>query len=72
MVIASVGAELQPVAFSNTKVTVPGETPVTTPVFDTVAIPVLLLVHTPPLLGDKVEVSPTQILLGPVTLTTAG
>ena len=43
------------------KLTVPGLTPVTTPVADTtVAVPVALLVHVPKVLGLRLIVLPTQ------------
>jgi len=70
--ISSVGAELHPLAFSNTKVALPGDTAVTIPALVTVAIAELLLVHIPPVPGEREDVSPTQILPGPVTFTTAG
>ena len=69
---SSVGAELHPVPSTNVNVTVPADTPVIIPPLVTVAILVLLLVHDPPVVGDNVDVSPIQILLGPVTFTTAG
>lgn len=54
------------VEFVNVNETVPDETPVTTPVAAfTVATPVLLLTHVPPVLGDKVIVLPTQITGAP-------
>jgi len=37
------------------------------PVFVTVAIPLSLLVHVPPVVGDSVAVAPTQIAAGAVT-----
>ena len=48
-------------------VTVPAETPVTTPVDEpTVAIEVLLLLHVPPLVeSNKVIVDPTHTEVGP-------
>jgi hypothetical protein len=67
MVTAGVGLEGHPVAvLVNLNVTLPADTPVTTPAFVTVAIAVLLLVHVPPVVGDKVVVVPTQILELPV------
>lgn len=52
----------QPVAVTvYVKLTVPGLTPVTTPVADTtVAVPVALLVHVPKVLGERFIVLPTQ------------
>jgi hypothetical protein len=50
----------------NVKVTVPGAMPVMTPELVTVAIALLLLVHVPPVVGDRVEVAPTQIEAGAV------
>lgn len=62
--------EVHPVAaFVNVKVTLPNPTPVTTPAFVIVAIPVLLLVHVPPVVGDNVVLAPTQMVLGPVIFT---
>ena len=40
-------------------IAVPCDTPVTTPVFVTVATPVLLLDHVPPVVGDNVQLFPT-------------
>lgn len=54
------------------KVTEPAETPVTVPSLATVAMAGLLLVQVPPVVGDKVVVAPTQIVLEPVMLTTGG
>lgn len=69
-VTGDVGAELHPVAvLVNVKVTDPAETPVTTPPLVTVAIAGLLLLQVPPVVGDKVVVLPTQMLLLPVMLT---
>src|SRR3990170_6365981 len=42
------------VVFVKVNVALPAETPVTTPAFVTVATAVLLLVHVPPDVGDKV------------------
>jgi len=65
-----VGADTQPVTASvNVKEAVPAETPVTTPALVTVATAGLLLTHVPPVVGDKVVVLPTQILVEPVMLT---
>jgi hypothetical protein len=61
--------EVQPAILVKVKVTLPKPTPVTTPAFVTVAIPVLLLVHVPPVVGDNVVLAPTQIVLGPVIFT---
>ena len=48
-------------------VTVPADTPVTTPVELMVAIAVLLLLHIPPeLVSNKLMVEPTQTVEGPV------
>src|SRR5690606_11475511 len=56
--------ELQPVAvFVNVKVTLPGLIPVITPPFVMVAIALLLLVQVPPVVGDNVWLSFTQISL---------
>jgi hypothetical protein len=49
-------------------VTVPGDTPVMTPAFVTDAMLLLLLVHAPPLVGDKASVEPTQTDAGAVTI----
>lgn len=68
-VIALVGAEEQPVSeLVKVNITVPAETPVTTPALVTVAIAGLLLAQVPPVLGDNVVVAPTQMLVGPVML----
>jgi hypothetical protein len=48
-------------------VTLPGATPVITPAFVTVAIPLSLLVQTPPVDGDKVALLPTQSDAGALT-----
>ena len=48
-------------------VTLPGATPVMTPALVTVARALLLLVHVPPVVGDRVAVAPTQIAAGAVT-----
>jgi uncharacterized protein (DUF362 family) len=53
----------------NVNVAVPPLTPVTTPAFVTVAIAVLLLTHVPPVVGLKVVVDPSHIVLAPVILT---
>jgi hypothetical protein len=52
-------------------VTVPGVTPVMTPALVTVAIALLLLIHVPPVVGDKVAVAPTQMDAGAVTTGSA-
>ena len=66
-VIGDVGAEVQPVKVDvKVKVTVPTPTPVTRPLFATVAIPLLLLCHVPPVVGDNWDVKPTQMVLRPV------
>jgi len=54
----------------NLNVACPGPTPNTTPSLLTVATALLLLVHIPPELGDKVVVVSAQIALGPDTETT--
>jgi hypothetical protein len=48
----------------------PAATPVTTPAFVTVAIPLLLLTHVPPVVGESVVVLPIQIVEAPVILVT--
>jgi hypothetical protein len=48
-------------------VTLPAATPVTTPASVTVAIPVLLLTHVPPVVGERVAVLPTQTEAGEET-----
>jgi hypothetical protein len=53
------------------KVAVPPATPVTTPPLVTVATAVLLLLHVPPVVGDKVPVLPTHIDEGAVTVGNA-
>ena len=70
-VTVEVAAETHPVAvFVKVNVAVPADTPVTTPEFVTVATPGSLLTHVPPVVGDKVVVPSTQMLLAPVMLTT--
>ncbi len=56
------------VVFVKVNVTFPGATGVITPAFVTVAIPVLLLVHIPPVFGVRFPVSPIQIWAGAVTV----
>jgi len=56
------------VVWVKVNVTVPADTPVTTPPLVTVAIAVLLLVHVPPVVGDKVIVLPTQTAEPAVTI----
>lgn len=69
-VTAAVGTDTHPVAVRvKLKVAVPAETPVTTPALVTVATAGLLLAQVPPVVGDKVVVKPTQMLLFPVMLT---
>ncbi len=51
----------------NVKVTFPDATGVITPALVTVAIPVLLLVHVPPVFGVSVPKFPIQICVGEVT-----
>ena len=68
--IGELAFEVHPVVeFVNVKVTFPNPTPVTTPALVTVAMPVLLLVQVPPVVGDKVVLAPTHMVLGPVILT---
>ena len=70
-VTVGVASEVQPVIeLVKVKVTVPAETPVTTPPLVTVATDGLLLVQVPPEVGDKVVVKPTQMEAAPVILTT--
>jgi len=70
-VTGAVAADSQPVAVSvKMNVTEPALTPVTTPAFVTVATPALLLAQVPPVVGERVVVSPTQIAVEPVMLTT--
>lgn len=69
-VIAEVGADTHPVlVLVKVKVAVPADTPETTPALVTVAIAGSLLAQVPPVVGDTVDVLPTQILLDPVMLT---
>lgn len=57
---------LHPVAvFVNVSVTAPAETPVTTPAFVTVALPVLLLLQVPPVEGVTLAVAPTHTAVAP-------
>ena len=57
---------LQPVAvFVKVSVTAPAETPVTTPSFVTVALPVLLLLQVPPVDGVTLAVAPIQTEVAP-------
>jgi len=69
IVIGAVGLELQPIVLVNVNVTVPALRPVTTPLLVTVATDGLLLVHVPPVLGDKVDVKPTHTMSSPVIET---
>lgn len=70
-VTVAVGIDAQPVVeLVKVKVTVPADTPVTTPPLVTVATAGALLAHVPPDVGDNVVVNPTQILLEPSILTT--
>lgn len=70
ILMADVALEIQPVAVSvKVNVAVPAETPVTTPALVTVAIAGLLLSQVPPVVGDTLEVVPSQIDAGPVMLT---
>ena len=62
----SVGFEVHPVAVSvNVKVATPILTPVTSPELFTEAMDGLLLAQVPPEDGDKVVVSPSQMVRGP-------
>ena len=54
------------------KITVPFETPVTTPALVTVAMASELLVHVPPVVGNKVVVEPIQMVVAPVIETVGG
>jgi hypothetical protein len=70
IVTAAVGKEAQPVVVLLKKnVAVPLDMPVTTPALLTVATNVLLLLHVPPVVGDKVVVPPTHIDELPIILT---
>ena len=70
-VMVPVCAEEQPVSeLVKMNVTVPAETPVTTPALVTEAMAGLLLAQVPPVFGDSVVVAPTQMLVGPTMLTT--
>lgn len=68
-VTGSVGNDAQPLLLVNVKVAVPAPTPVTTPALVTVATAGLLLAQVPPVVGDKVVVAPSQIVLRPVMFT---
>ena len=60
---------LQPVVPSvKVKVTLPAETPVTTPALVTVAMAGLLLTHVPPAAGVTLVVKPTHTEAGAVTI----
>jgi hypothetical protein len=65
-VTVGVGTEAQPLELVKVNVTVPAATPVTIPALVTVALAVLLLVHVPPVVGDKVVVPPTHTEVLPV------
>lgn len=65
-VTVGVGADTHPLELVNVKVTVPVATPVTIPALVTVALALLLLVHVPPVVGDKVVVPPTHTDVLPV------
>lgn len=70
-VTGDVAEDTQPVTeLVNVKVAMPAATPVTTPALVTVATVGSLLTQVPPDVGDKVVVSPIQILETPVILTT--
>ena len=65
-----VALDMHPVdEFVNVKLAVPSATPVTIPVFATVAMLELLLVHVPPVDGLKVVVVPGQMAVSPVIET---
>ena len=69
-VTGAVAAEAQPDAVAvKVKVTVPPDTPVTTPALVIVAIAGLLLAQVPPEVGETLVMPPTQILLEPTRLT---
>ena len=68
-VIGAVGSDVQPPVPMKVNVALPALTAVTTPLFVTVATNVLLDVHVPPVDGDNVVVSPTQMISSPVMLT---
>jgi hypothetical protein len=69
-VMDGVFREVHPVLLcTNLKVVEPPKIPVTNPELLTVAILVLLLIHVPPLTGDKVVVLFTHIEFGPVIPT---
>jgi hypothetical protein len=71
MVMAAVGAELQPVlVFVKIKEADPLATPVTTPASVTVATAVLLLAQVPPVVGERVVVEPTQMAVAPLITAT--
>jgi hypothetical protein len=67
VLVASDGQSV--VLLVNVNITVPPLTPVTTPALVTVAIPLLLLAHVPPVVGLNVVVAPSHIVLAPVMLT---
>lgn len=67
--IAVVALQLGAAVFVKVKVTEPAETAVTRPAFVTDATRGSLLTQVPPMVGDKVVVAPTQIVLDPVILT---
>ena len=70
-VTSNVALEIHPVDASvNVNDVVPAETPVTTPLFVTVAMDALLLAQVPPELGNKLVVDPIQISLLPLIDTT--
>lgn len=69
-VTPAVGAETHPVlVFVKVNVTTPALTPVTTPSLATVATAGLLLDQVPPVEGDKLVISPIQMLVAPRMLT---
>jgi len=70
-VTAEVGNEAQLPALVKVKVAAPGDIPLTTPELLTLAMAELLLDQVPPVVGDNVVVELIQIILGPVTFTTA-
>jgi hypothetical protein len=67
VLVASDGQSV--VLLVNINVTVPPLTPVTTPALVTVAIAVLLLAQVPPVVGLRVVVEPSHIVLLPVMFT---
>jgi len=64
-----VAVQLGAVLLVKVKVADPTATPVTTPLFVTVAIALLLLIQVPPVIGDRVVMPPGQMEVGPVMET---